>query len=151
MMYKKANIDMIRLFESHSLILNDLEAYRQALKDLKIYGHNVGMANVGAGCSEAMMGTLSDFIMSLDEVDFSVVFSYRAGGLKLSVRSEVPQLDAGVIVREALSGYPGGGGGHAGMAGGFIANLTEVEAEDTQYVVSERMLQIIERYMNQVK
>ena len=150
-MYKKANIDLIRLFESHALILNDLDAYREALKDLKIYGYNVGMANVGADCSEAMMGTLSDFIMSLDEVDFSVVFSYRAGGLKLSVRSEVPALDAGVIVRNALSGYPGGGGGHAGMAGGFIANLSEDRAKDVRYVVTERMLQIIDQCMKEVK
>lgn len=147
-MYKKANIDMIRLFESHSLILNDLVAYREALSDLKIYGHNIGMANVGAGCSEAMMGTLSDFIMSLDEVDFSVVFSYRAGGLKISVRSDIPQADAGVIVRKALSGYAGGGGGHAGMAGGFAANLTETEAKDAEYVITERMLQLVKECMS---
>ena len=110
-MFKKANIEKIRLFESHSLILTDLDAYRKALKDLKIYGHNVGIANVGANCSEAMMGTLSDFIMSLEEVDFSVVFSYRAGGLKLSVRSDLRKADAGVVVTQALVGYPGGGGG----------------------------------------
>lgn len=148
-MYKRADMEMIRLFESHSLILNDLDAYREALKDLKVYGYKVGTANVGADCSEAMMGTLSDFIMSLDEVDFSVVFSHRAGGLKLSVRSEIPQLDAGVIVREALAGYPGGGGGHAGMAGGFVAGLDEKGAKDTQYVIIERMLQRIEYYMEQ--
>ncbi len=143
-MYKKANIETIRLFESHSLILTDLDAYREALKDLRIYGHNIGMANVGADCSEAMMGTLSDFIMSLDEVDFSVVYSYRAGGLKLSVRSEVPNVDAGVIVRKALAGYPGGGGGHAGMAGGFVAKLTEKQAEEAEYVIAERIIQLVE-------
>lgn len=146
-MYKKADLDLIRKFESHSLILTDLEAYREALKDLKIYGHNVGMANVGADCSEAMMGTLSDFIMSLDEVDFSVVYSYRAGGLKLSVRSEMPQADAGKIVRQALSGYPGGGGGHAGMAGGFIANLSVKEAEEAEYIIKERMVELVAECM----
>lgn len=143
-MYKKANIEKIRLFESHSLILTDLDAYRKALKDLKIYGHNVGIANVGANCSEAMMGTLSDFIMSLDVVDFSVVFSYRAGGLKLSVRSELRKADAGVVVRQALAGYPGGGGGHAGMAGGFVSGLTEGQAEEVEYVVTERIIQLVE-------
>ena len=148
-MYKKANLDLIRKFESHSLILTDLEAYREALKDLKIYGHNVGMANVGADCSEAMMGTLSDFIMSLDVVDFSVVYSYRAGGLKLSVRSELPQADAGKIVRQALAGYPGGGGGHAGMAGGFVADLSEAEAETAEYVIKERMVELVAECMKQ--
>ena len=143
-MYKQADIDLIRLFESHSLILTDLDAYREALKNLKIYGCNVGMANVGAGCSEAMMGTVSDFIMSLDEVDFSVVYSYRAGGLKLSVRSELPEADAGVIVRKALSGYPGGGGGHAGMAGGFVAGLSESQAEEAEYIITERIIRLVE-------
>lgn len=147
-MYKKANIELIRKFESHSLVLNDLDAYREALKHLKIYGHNIGMANVGTDCSEAMMGTLSDFIMSLDEVDFSVVYSYRAGGLKLSVRSEIEKADAGMIVRKALSGYPGGGGGHAGMAGGFVAGLSEEQAADVEYVISERMIQLVAECMN---
>jgi len=148
-MYKKADIEMIRLFESHSLILTDLEAYREALKDLKIYGKNIGVANVGADCSEAMMGTLSDFIMSLDVVEFSVVYSYRAGGLKLSVRSEKGNLDAGVIVRKALAGYPGGGGGHAGMAGGFVAGLSESQAEEAEYVITERIINLVTECMNQ--
>ena len=143
-MYKKASIEKIRLFESHSLILTDLDAYRQALKDLKIYGYNIGIANVGEGCSEAMMGTLSDFIMSLEEVDFSVVYSYRAGGLKLSVRSELKRADAGEIVRKALEGYPGGGGGHAGMAGGFVAKLTAGQAEEVEYVITERIIQLVD-------
>ena len=146
-MYKKANLELIRKFESHSLILTDLEAYREALKDLKIYGHNVGMANVGADCSEAMMGTLSDFIMSLDEVDFSVVYSYRAGGLKLSVRSELENVDAGKIVKQALSGYPGGGGGHVGMAGGFVAKLTEKQAEEAEYIIKERIVELVAECM----
>lgn len=146
-MYKMSDIDMIRLFESHSLILTDLDAYREALKDLKIYGKNVGIANVGADCSEAMMGTLSDFIMSLDIVEFSVVYSYRAGGLKLSVRSERGDLDAGVIVRKALAGYPGGGGGHAGMAGGFVAGLSESQATEAEYVITERINKLVTECM----
>ncbi len=148
-MYKKADIDLIRLFESHSLILTDLDAYREALKDLKIYGKNIGVANVGADCSEAMMGTLSDFIMSLDVVEFSVVYSYRAGGLKLSVRSERGDLDAGVLVRKALAGYPGGGGGHAGMAGGFVAGLSESQAEEAEYVITERFIELVTECLKQ--
>jgi len=148
-MYKKADIDLIRLFESHSLIMTDLDAYREALKDLKVYGYNVGVANVGADCSEAMMGTLSDFIMSLDVVEFSVVYSYRARGLKLSVRSERAEADAGVIVRKALAGYPGGGGGHAGMAGGFVAKLSENQAKEAEYVITERIINLVAECMNQ--
>lgn len=142
-MYKRADIETIRRFEYHSLILSDLAAYQKALTELKIYDHCIGMANVGADCSEAMMGTLSDFIMSLNEVDFSVVFSYRAGGLKLSVRNELPEVDAGKIVRKALTGYQGGGGGHVGMAGGFVAGLSPKKAEEAEYVITERIIQLV--------
>lgn len=148
-MYKKADIEMIRMFESNLLILTDLDAYREALKDLKIYGENIGVANVGADCSEAMLGTLSDFIMSLDVVEFSVVYSYRVGGLKLSVRSERADLDAGVIVRKALAGYPGGGGGHAGMAGGFVAGLSESKAKEAEYVITERIIELVTECLKQ--
>ncbi len=150
-MYKMADIEMIRMFESHSLIMTDLDAYRKALKDLKIYGKNIGVANVGAECSEAMMGTLSDFIMSLDVVEFSVVYSYRAGGLKLSVRSELGNVDAGLIVQKALSGYLGGGGGHAGMAGGFVAGLSEIQADEAEYIITERIIKLVTECRNEVK
>ncbi|MGN1084173.1 MAG: bifunctional oligoribonuclease/PAP phosphatase NrnA [Lachnospiraceae bacterium] len=142
-MYKKANLEMLRLFEGNSLQLKDLEAYRQALANLKICGHNIGVANVGAGCSEAMMGTLSDFIMSLGEVRFSVVYSYRAGGLKISLRSETPELDASRIIRRAISGCQGGGGGHAGMAAGFIPELTERQAGELERTLTERIVHIV--------
>lgn len=145
-MYKKASMELLRLFESNTLVLNDLTAYKKALENLKIYGHRIGIANVGPDCSEAMMGTLSDFIMSLDEVEFSVVFSYRAGGLKLSLRSERAKIDAGAIVRKALSGYPGGGGGHAEMAGGFVPGLTKEQAKDVESVLSDRMIALVADY-----
>ncbi len=148
-MYKKANLGLLREFESHSLVLNDLRAYREALRNLKIYGNRIGMANVGQGCSEAMMGTVSDFLMALDEVDFAVVFSYRAGGLKLSVRSELSTVDAGVIVSRALDGYAGGGGGHAAMAGGFVKNLTKSKAQEVEDIVRTRIIQMVDECMNQ--
>lgn len=150
-MYKKANLETLRLFESNTLVLSDLKAYRKALENLKIHGHNIGIANVGPDCSEAMMGTLSDFIMSLGEVEFAVVYSYRVGGLKLSLRSERSVMDAGVIVRRALSGYPGGGGGHAGMAGGFVPNLTEAQAEQTENEITKRIIHMVEECIETVK
>ncbi|MBQ9767120.1 MAG: DHH family phosphoesterase [Lachnospiraceae bacterium] len=145
-MYKKASMELLRLFESNSLVLDDLTAYRKALENLKIYGHHIGIANVGPNCSEAMMGTLSDFIMSLGEVEFSVVYSYRAGGLKLSLRSERSTTDAGAIVRRALSGYPGGGGGHAEMAGGFVPGLTKEQAKEVEAVLTDRMIALVAEY-----
>ena len=44
---------------------------------------------------------------------------FIADGVKFSVRSERPDVDAGKLVSEALFGL-GRGGGHATMAGGFV-------------------------------
>ena len=64
------------------------------------------------------MASVSDFILSLVAVSFSVVYSRKEKGLKLSVRCS-SGLDAGVITARALAGF-GSGGGHQVMAGGFV-------------------------------
>jgi len=64
---------------------------------------------------------LADFILALDEVDVVVVGSKREDGIKLSVRSELSEVNAGALVYEAVKDI-GNGGGHAFMAGGFVSN-----------------------------
>lgn len=48
------------------------------------------------------------------------MFSFREDGIKLSVRSEDPDIHAGNLLHTALEGI-GNGGGHASMGGGFIS------------------------------
>lgn len=57
--------------------------------------------------------------MEIAALVFSVVYSAKDGGIKLSVRSVGGVLDAGKVIGKALEGI-GSGGGHASMAGGFI-------------------------------
>lgn len=57
-----------------------------------------------------MIANISDFMLALKEVSFSVVYSRKSDGIKLSVRSEKSMLDAGKIVAEALKGIGNGGG-----------------------------------------
>ena len=138
-LYKRCNVKKLRRFEGNQMQMSDLTAYREALNSLRIYENGVGFADVGAGCSEAMMGTLSDFIMELEQVEFSVVFSCRAGGLKMSIRNEIPQINAGRLAQIVLEGYPGGGGGHSGMAGGFIPGILERDAKAVEHTITERI------------
>ena len=49
-----------------------------------------------------------------------IVASFREDGIKLSVRSEDPEVHAGNLLHKALLGI-GNGGGHATMGGGFIS------------------------------
>ncbi|MBQ5918841.1 MAG: DHH family phosphoesterase [Lachnospiraceae bacterium] len=140
MLFKKANRDSIRKFDCCSLQMEDLKAYSAAIENLRVFG-NVGIVNIGKDCGEAILGTMSDFIMSLDEVTFSVVYSYRAGGIKFSVRNEEIGLDAAAIIRECLKDY-GGGGGHATMAAGFVPNVTEDEARNISRAIEERIIEM---------
>ena len=140
MLFKKANRDSIRKFDCCSLQMEDLKAYSAAIENLRVFG-NVGIVNIGKNCGEAILGTMSDFIMSLDEVTFSVVYSYRAGGIKFSVRNEEIGLDAAAVIRECLKGY-GGGGGHATMAAGFIPNVEEDNVQNISKAIEERIIEM---------
>ncbi len=140
--YKRADAEKLRSFEKCSLRKADLEAYKKAISTLKIQGR-LGIANIGADCSEAIIGSISDFLLSLAEVDFTLVYSHRVGGLKFSVRSESKSVDAGKVIKEALKGY-GDGGGHGAMAAGFIPNVnTEKEVAEMARLVEERVTRLV--------
>ncbi len=140
--YKRADLEKLRSFEKCSLRRADLEAYKKAISTLKIKGR-LGIANIGADCSEAIIGSISDFLLSLAEVDFTLVYSHRVGGLKFSVRSESKSVDAGKVIKEALKGF-GDGGGHAAMAAGFMPNVnTEKEVTKMAKFVEQRVTELV--------
>jgi nanoRNase/pAp phosphatase (c-di-AMP/oligoRNAs hydrolase) len=140
--YKRADLDKLRSFEKCSLRKADLEAYKKAISTLKIIGR-LGIANIGADCSEAIIGSISDFLLSLAEVDFTLVYSHRVGGLKFSVRSESKSVDAGKVIKEALKGF-GDGGGHATMAAGFMPNVnSDKEVNQMAKLVEERVIGLV--------
>lgn len=108
--------------------LNDLERNNMEFEDLKAYGaaiesillyDKIGFSCIPFSCPDALIGILSDFILALIEVEVAVVFSFREDGVKLSVRSEDPNIHAGKLLHEALKDV-GSGGGHASMGGGLI-------------------------------
>ncbi len=108
----------------HSQIeFRDLKAYGAAIENIRVFGY-YGFSRIPFSCPDAMIAVLSDFILSLVEVQVSVIYCLRKDGMKFSVRSEREDIDAGELVRHALEGI-GNGGGHPTMAGGLIpaANL----------------------------
>lgn len=141
-LFKIANMDEIRKLDSSTLAMEDLQAYACAINNLKVY-NRVGIVNIGNDCAEAILGTMSDFILSLQEVTFSVVYSRRAGGIKFSVRSEDDRFDAAYIIQKALEGY-GSGGGHASMAAGFVKDVDSDDmAEEISSVVEQRIVGLV--------
>lgn len=104
--------------ERNNMELQDLKAYGAAIDSITIY-ERVGFVSVPFACPEGLIAALADFILALEEVTLAVVFCYREDGIKISVRSERPQVHAGHLIQRALEGT-GSGGGHQEMAGGLI-------------------------------
>lgn len=115
-MYDLCDYETIHMLENSNLCFDDLVAYSKAISSIEVYD-NVSFADTGEACP--VIANISDFMLALKEVAFSVVYSRNEGGIKLSVRSEKSTLDAGKITGKALEGI-GNGGGHAEMAGGFV-------------------------------
>ena len=120
-LYKHADHNILRTINSNTLELNDLKAYGAAIENIHLYGRT-GFANIPFECPDALIAMVADFILSLQEVDFCVIYSTRDNYLKFSTRSSCPDiLNAGVLTAQSLSKLGGSGGGHSTMAGGILS------------------------------
>lgn len=141
-LYKLSNKNLLRKLDVCTLKLKDLDSYYNAITNLKVYDH-IAFVNIGANCSESTLAQICDFLITLRELEFIVVHSYRDGGIKFSVRSEDPRLDAAEIIKRALTDS-GDGGGHATMAAGFIPDIHNINSATTiSLLIEERFLEII--------
>ncbi|MDD6235727.1 MAG: DHH family phosphoesterase [Lachnospiraceae bacterium] len=131
-LFKICDMELISSLEHCSLKFDDLKAYANAINSIKIYD-NISFANTGYNCPEALIASISDFMLDLVEIDFTVVYSIRDDGIKLSVRS-IGEINAGIVTNDALSGI-GGGGGHAEMAGGFVPLETGVSHREVSLMI----------------
>lgn len=135
-LYPKCDMDIVQKLEHSVLQMDDLHAYANAINSIEIKS-GIAFANTGVDCPEALIATISDFMMSIENVFLSVVYARKAEGIKLSVRSKYSTCDAGELCKIALEDY-GNGGGHAHMAGGFIPFTGDEEEE-------ERLIQSIKK------
>lgn len=117
-LHRLANHDVIGRLENNSLQISDLRAYGAAIQNIVVYD-GIGFVHIPFDCPDGLIASVSNFILALDAVTLAVVYADRNGGMKFSVRSEVPTINAGQLVNYALRGI-GNGGGHATMAGGLL-------------------------------
>ena len=117
-LYPLSDIELMTKLQTNTMTFDDLMAFGEAIKNIQIYG-NIGISRLDINCPDGLIAEISDFILGLLEVELCVVYAIRDKGIKLSVRSELENVNAGIVVAQALDGL-GNGGGHAEMAGGFI-------------------------------
>lgn len=116
-MFDHVDKNLIESLDRSVLRREDLKAYANAINSIQFHG-NISFANTGAECPESLIAAISDFIMMIDTIDVTVVYSMKADGIKISMRSS-GRCNAGRVVNEALKGI-GNGGGHENMAGAFV-------------------------------
>ena len=86
--------DTLADLERNNMEFTDLKAYGAAIENIELYD-KVGISYVPFTCPAALVAILSDFILALVEVEVAIVASFREDGIKLSVRSEDPEVHAG--------------------------------------------------------
>lgn len=119
-LFPKIDENKMADLEKNTLEFSDLKAYGSAIENIRVYD-KVGIAAIPFECPDSLIALVADFILSLEEVEIAVIYSYRAKEIKFSVRSEMSSVHAGKLINRILKGY-GNGGGHAEMAGGSISN-----------------------------
>ncbi len=134
--------ELLASLDRNTLKFEDLHAYAAAISSIQVFDF-VSFANPGADCPESLIASISDFMLALAEVKFSVVYSQRGKGIKVSVRSELNDYNAGVITNKALKDI-GSGGGHAQMAGGFVPIVgSQREITDLMNIIREKFIEVI--------
>ena len=116
-LFPYADAALLKQLESNNMELADLRAYGAAIENIRIYG-KTAFSYLDFACPDALVAILSDFFLSIAEVEVVILFAGRKDGYKFSFRSEQPDLNAGKLAELCLQGW-GNGGGHASMAGGF--------------------------------
>ncbi len=147
-MYNMADHQLITELENNMLKYEDLKAYEVAINSLETY-NRLSFASVGFDCQDALVASISDFIMRLETTDTTVVYSINKSGIKLSLRT-MAEYNVGKIANDALEGI-GNGGGHENMAGGFVAYdpFMDNPTENAEYIeglikeIKDRILKTI--------
>lgn len=134
--------EKLKCLEMNSIEFDDLKTYGAAISNIKVFGY-LGISFIPFACPDAMVAIVADFILSLVEVEVSVIYCERPDGLKFSVRSERNDVNAGELIAKALEGC-GNGGGHASMAGGRIPSSEVAKlGEFRNNVITERFIRAL--------
>lgn len=143
--YGLADKKLISELDNSVLRQTDLKHYANAIESINTI-NRISFANTGVDCPDAIIASISDFIMQLDTTDITVVYSIKRDGIKISFRSS-NGFNVGKAANKALSGI-GSGGGHENMAGGFVWYDKEVDRpfENTEYI-KQLLNEIQSRFM----
>jgi nanoRNase/pAp phosphatase (c-di-AMP/oligoRNAs hydrolase) len=141
-LYHYADPALIKSLNGNQLTKADLDRYAEAFRSLEVYD-GIGFMRLDAP-DDSLLGAAGDIVLSLDTVSVVLAYSVRQGGVKLSVRSEIPEVKANALVRSVVEGL-GFGGGHDHMAGGFLPADKLPSGRSVDTFLRHRAIQFVER------
>jgi nanoRNase/pAp phosphatase (c-di-AMP/oligoRNAs hydrolase) len=117
-LYVLSDMKFVNSLLRNYIQVKDLEFYKMALDKVKIKD-KYAFCYFPSGCNQNLLGIIGDFFLSINEVDFVFLCANNNSVINFSLRSEMHDWNAAIIVQEILKGI-GFGGGHRDMAGGII-------------------------------
>lgn len=144
-LFEYSDKKVLEKMQLNSIEFSDLKAYGAAVNNISTY-KNIGFAEIPFDCPDGLIAVISDFLLGIDTVDFSVVWSIRDRGYKFSLRSELKSMDAGKLMQKVADCFAeGSGGGHQFMAGGFIpVHTIEQVGVNPRKIIEETFIELIE-------
>lgn len=111
-----------------------------ALANTSIYG-NVLVSRLGSVVFPELVAEMADFLLRLEDIEMVLAMGMYNDELILSMRSSLPDVNAGEVLRRIVAGR-GTAGGHGMMAGGKvdIVSPTPATVRDMEDLLVERFL-----------
>lgn len=115
----KFNKAEITLFKNSNISVDELKIAGEALMNAVYTKKNKYAIVETKPCDPNILGLISDMILEVDTITTCLVYNILPPGVKISVRSCVPEVKASELAGFLAEGF-GGGGGHTVKAGGFL-------------------------------
>ena len=98
-------------------------------------------------CDQAVLGIIGDFMIQVDSVLLSIVYTEAGDGYQISIRTCHEKLRANEIAGYLCEGI-GSGGGHSKKAGGRVLKIKMKElchTEDIFALINARLIEYMEK------
>ncbi len=117
-----SDMELVNKVCKNTLESEDLTGFKDLLNEATI-NNRVAFAYLEHCNSKNILGILGDFLLSVEEIDVTIIAATLEDKIHLSLRSEVNHCDVAALVRTVLNDSQlGFGGGHNHMAGGVVTS-----------------------------
>ena len=152
-LYHAADIHMKTTLKNVSPVLDQLMKSQMTAAEFMVAAEAMGNIQIdpllhcavvpAIKCSQAVLGIIGDFVINIDIVSVSVVYSLNSDGWRVSVRSSDRAHPANQIVRAICEGI-GSGGGHWNKSAGRLDVGIMEKAGLGEDVIFERLQKAME-------